>query len=90
MRIAFLAENPFCLFCEERSIDKLANIADHIVPITVNWDLRFDWDNLRPLCKECHDNLSQLNRKTMPPRTYSDGSPNPEFRRMWELFRSQA
>ena len=89
MRIAYLSENPYCVFCERNDETKLADTVDHVIPISVNWDLRFDWDNLRSLCKECHDNMMQLTRDKLPPRTFSDGSPNPEFRKMWDLYNSQ-
>ena len=84
-----LAKDPYCLFCEERGIKKLANVVDHIIPIVVDWDKRVEWDNLRSLCKTCHDNLSNLARKSLPPRTFPDGSPNPEFKKMWNIYISQ-
>ena len=85
----FLEDYKYCLFCENQGITKLAQVVDHIIPITENWDLRLEYDNLRSLCKECHDNLRQLSRIKLPPRTFEDGSPNPDFKKAWQLFHSQ-
>lgn len=54
-RAAFLFAHPLCLFCEEAGRIEAATVADHIISIEDRPDLRLDWSNLRPLCKECHD-----------------------------------
>ena len=89
LRLVVLEENPFCVFCDSLGETKIAKVVDHIIPIVDDWEKRLDIDNLRPLCKECHDNLSHLARRSLPPRTFPDGSPNPDFKRMWNLFISQ-
>lgn len=33
---------------------KDATLADHIVPIKVDWNKRLDKDNIQPLCEACH------------------------------------
>ena len=54
-RAAFLFAHPLCRFCEEADQVTAATVADHIISIQERPDLRLDWGNLRPLCKECHD-----------------------------------
>ncbi|MDT2783617.1 HNH endonuclease [Enterococcus asini] len=31
-----------------------ATLADHIIPVRVDWSLRLDKDNIQPLCESCH------------------------------------
>lgn len=31
-----------------------AALADHIIPVRVDWSLRLDKDNIQPLCESCH------------------------------------
>lgn len=31
-----------------------ASLADHIVPVRVDWDLRLVKNNIQPLCETCH------------------------------------
>lgn len=55
LRAAFLFKHPLCLFCEEAGRITEAQVVDHIVSFTDRPELRLDWSNLRPLCKDCHD-----------------------------------
>lgn len=55
LRGAFLLKHPLCLFCEEAGRVVEANVVDHVEGFTDRPELRLDWSNLRPLCKECHD-----------------------------------
>lgn len=32
-----------------------ATIGDHIIPVSVRWDLRLDANNIQPLCFSCHN-----------------------------------
>lgn len=41
---------PLCLFC-----GKASTSSHHIVPIHVDKELAFDYNNVIPLCEECHD-----------------------------------
>ena len=47
--------NPLCEDCE--SLGKITPAAEvhHIVPITVNKSLMYEWSNLVSLCHHCHD-----------------------------------
>ena len=57
-RLAFLAENPYCVECEKQGRDRLAEHVDHIVPHKGDLDLFWDQENWQPLCRRCS------NRKT--------------------------
>ncbi|WP_429234787.1 HNH endonuclease signature motif containing protein [Aeromonas salmonicida] len=56
-------ENLLCRRCLVVGITTPAEIADHIIEISDNWDLRLDPLNLQPLCWCCH------NTKTAEQRT---------------------
>ena len=55
LRIQKLQADPLCEFHKDRGKIVLAEVVDHIKPISEALELRLDWDNLRSLCKECHD-----------------------------------
>lgn len=55
LRAAFLLKNPLCLFCEEAGRVTEATVVDHIISFADRPELRLAWDNLRSLCKDCHD-----------------------------------
>jgi len=51
-----LASNHYlCIACSTDYRPVLADVADHIVPVTVDWSLRLDPNNIQPLCHECHN-----------------------------------
>jgi 5-methylcytosine-specific restriction protein A len=58
-RLAFLQANPLCAHCLKEGKTAAAVIADHIIPLKQDRSDPFNWENLQPLCKPCH------NRKTM-------------------------
>lgn len=31
-----------------------ATLADHIIPVRVDWSKRLEWSNTQPLCFDCH------------------------------------
>ena len=47
-----------CKSCEYIGLNTKADVIDHIVPIEIDFSLRFRYDNLQALCHVCH------NRKT--------------------------
>lgn len=57
LRIAFLAEHPYCECDEHKGKDgrALAQVVDHIQSIEERPDLRLEWSNLRAMTKRCHD-----------------------------------
>lgn len=51
-----LASNHFlCIKCSTDDRPILADVADHIIPVTVDWSLRLDPNNTQPLCHGCHN-----------------------------------
>jgi len=46
--------DPLCEYCLEKDRIKPAVEVDHIIPIQIDWSLRFDFDNLKSACKSCH------------------------------------
>ena len=48
-KLTLNAEYYVCRMCGDD-----ATLADHIVPVRVNWSLRLIGTNLQPLCSECH------------------------------------
>ena len=61
-----LQSDPLCEDCLERGRTTLAQEVDHIIRITKRPDLRLVWDNLRSLCKPCHDAKSAAERSGRP------------------------
>lgn len=47
--------NYLCIKCEEDNRITKADVTDHIIPITVDYDKRLDIHNLQPLCHACHN-----------------------------------
>lgn len=56
-RVAFLAANPLCLYCERQGRAVAATVVDHIVPHKGDRDLFWSEANWQPLCKRCHDSI---------------------------------
>lgn len=55
LRAEQLRREPLCRFCAEAGRFTCGQVVDHIVPIAEAPHLRLDPDNLRTLCKRCHD-----------------------------------
>lgn len=50
-----LSTNPLCEHCKDKGVYKRADLVDHIVPITDQYDvLALDLNNLQSLCSRCH------------------------------------
>jgi len=49
-----LAENPLCVKCLEIGLTVAATVTDHIIPIDVAPEKKFDKDNLMSLCTSCN------------------------------------
>lgn len=51
-----LSSNHFlCIGCSTDNSPVLADVADHIIPVTIDWSLRLDPNNMQPLCHDCHN-----------------------------------
>lgn len=56
LRAAKLSQAGYaCEECKKKGIITLAVDVHHIVPISEDWDKRFDMNNLRCLCVNCHN-----------------------------------
>ena len=58
LRAYHLRENPLCAFC-----DGGATEVDHITPLSAG-GMELDADNLRSVCRKCHDVLTATYRRT--------------------------
>lgn len=54
LSIAFRKQNPFCRWCLQINFDGLAQLVDHIIPVTDRPDLIHSWKNLQSLCRHHH------------------------------------
>ncbi|WP_017732726.1 HNH endonuclease [Nafulsella turpanensis] len=69
VRVMKLQHNPLCEECERQGILNPGNEIDHIISITIRWDLRLSWDNLQTLCKPCHSRKTmEENKEAMNPK----------------------
>jgi 5-methylcytosine-specific restriction protein A len=55
LRTAHLQANPLCAHCLKMGIIRVAEVVDHIIPISERPDLRLDPDNLQSLDAQCHN-----------------------------------
>ena len=60
IRVAVLTESPLCIFCEGAGRVVIATVVDHIEPLAEGGGN--ERDNLRSLCKPCHDRHTALTR----------------------------
>ena len=54
LRAQVLADNPWCVQCQQRGLLVEATDVDHIVPHEGDWDRFRDRANLQGLCAPCH------------------------------------
>jgi 5-methylcytosine-specific restriction endonuclease McrA len=43
-----------CQLCKHEGRTSGADEVHHIVPLSEDFDLRLEWENLIPLCRACH------------------------------------
>lgn len=56
LRAAYIAEHPLCEECERKGSTVVADDVDHKRAFQGREDpLRLDWNNLRALCRTCHN-----------------------------------
>jgi len=53
--------HPFCVICKAQNIDKMAQILDHIKPVSQGGDF-WDSSNHQGLCKSHHNSKSNSER----------------------------
>ncbi|MFK5937712.1 MAG: HNH endonuclease signature motif containing protein [Sulfurimonas sp.] len=44
-----------CLRCSKNDLTVKADMVDHIIPLTKDWEQRLNRNNLQPLCYICHN-----------------------------------
>jgi 5-methylcytosine-specific restriction enzyme A len=54
LRAQVLADNPWCVTCQQRGILEVATDIDHITPHHGDWERFWDRGNLQGLCRGCH------------------------------------
>jgi 5-methylcytosine-specific restriction endonuclease McrA len=64
LRAAFLQRHPFCTYCQDRGIWRIATVVDHIIPHQGDLELFYAQSNWQPLCKRCHDSVKQREEAT--------------------------
>lgn len=73
VRAAKLRADPLCAECISKGRVTAADTVDHIIPIEQRPDLRLAWDNLRSMCRDCHE--IHHGRKKERPEIGVDGYP---------------
>jgi 5-methylcytosine-specific restriction enzyme A len=58
LRKQVLDAQPLCVRCLERHRVRIATVVDHIRPHRGHEPLAFDRTNLRPLCVDCHGEVT--------------------------------
>ena len=67
-RINYLKDNNLCEICKENNVIKLASDVHHIVylssvdSLNEKFAIGLDYNNLKALCKECHQNIHKNNK----------------------------
>ena len=51
--------NYICAMCKSKGIVSLATEVHHIEHLSMNWEKRLDYDNLIPLCYDCHHKIHE-------------------------------
>ena len=73
LRLEILAREPLCRQCKKNGVTVGATVVDHVIPLKKNIKLAFARSNLKPLCKSCHDEKTQIENE--------GGRPFPDPRR---------
>lgn len=55
--------NGLCTRCLDNKLFKAGVIADHRIPLSVDWSLRLVEDNIDFLCRECHNTKSSEDKR---------------------------
>jgi 5-methylcytosine-specific restriction endonuclease McrA len=64
VRLQHLKDEPLCRHCASKGLVVAADMVDHIVPLTVNPDGKYDDSNLQSLCNACHGRKTMKERRT--------------------------
>lgn len=58
-RAAYLRIHGLCVDCDSHGFIAEAVILDHIKPYKTHPHLGLDWNNVRPLCRTCHNQIGE-------------------------------
>jgi 5-methylcytosine-specific restriction enzyme A len=61
---AYLAEHPFCRYCEQEGRQRRADVVDHIIPHRGDAYRFWQESNWQPLCTSHHNSTKQREEKT--------------------------
>lgn len=59
LRNVFIRRHPLCCECESNGRVVVAEIVDHIIPRKRAPELSLKWQNLRSLCRACHNRIGE-------------------------------
>jgi 5-methylcytosine-specific restriction protein A len=60
---ALIRDHHLCQQCLKDKTIKLADMVDHIIPISIAWHLRVFLNNLQSLCHGCHNKKTAEDKK---------------------------
>jgi 5-methylcytosine-specific restriction enzyme A len=75
LRAQMLQQEPLCRECKKKGRVTAATIADHITSLAKR-GAAYDFDNMQPLCRRCHDKKTLVEQGKRPrPTIGPDGWP---------------
>lgn len=69
-RKRYLSENPFCVQCLARGVQRPATEVDHIIPHKGDHTLMWDTSNWQGLCHDCHSKKTAREDGRWAPRKW--------------------
>ena len=63
LRLKVLKKYPLCYKCLEIGRQSISTISDHLKDHKGDLTLFFDFDNIKGICKKCHNRKSAIERK---------------------------
>lgn len=64
-----IRDNGLCQQCLKEKRITVGTIADHIIPIELDWAKRLDEDNIQLLCQPCHNTKTAEDRTSKQPKS---------------------
>ena len=61
--VVMMKHGGLCQKCYEKDMTVKADVVDHIIPLEKDYDSRLKYDNLQPLCHQCHNQKTQQDLK---------------------------
>lgn len=70
LRAQVLRRDPLCVLCLKQGRATVSTVADHIRPHRGDERLAFDINNLRGICKPCHDRVTAGQTLNKPAKSH--------------------